>query len=210
MSQPSWTVRKAETPCGAAAAASGRWSNFELGRELGLDHRAGGTARPRHHLRQPVVGLRPEHDVHPRRARGDLGTLRLGDAARHGQHHAPARRLLLALEGAQAPELREQLLRSLLADVAGVEDDHVGRAWRLRRPVAQRRQHLGHASAVVDVHLAAPAPDEQPLAGRSCQHFAHGRKPDPIAPGRKAAPRSARQMRGEEPRVKRPGTPEAV
>jgi hypothetical protein len=51
-------VRKAETPC-AAAQASGKWSNFLLGREVGLDDGAGSAGGAGDHLRQAVVALRP-------------------------------------------------------------------------------------------------------------------------------------------------------
>ena len=49
-----------------------------------------GTRSPRHHLGQPVIGLRAQHDVDVRRARQDLGTLRLGDAAGDSQNHPAA------------------------------------------------------------------------------------------------------------------------
>ncbi len=100
---------------------------FLLDGEFGLDHRPRRPAGPRHHLRQPVIGLRPQHDIHPGRARGDLGALGLGDAAGDRQHQALARRLAVALDQPQPAELGEQLVRRLLPDVAGIEDDHVGR-----------------------------------------------------------------------------------
>jgi hypothetical protein len=62
---------------------------------------------------------------------------------------------------ADAAEVRKHLVRRLFADMAGVQDDHV-RAFRLfDRGIAQRRQHIGHAAAVIDVHLAAPGLDKQ-------------------------------------------------
>ena len=56
----------------------------------------------------------------------DLRALGLGDAAGDRDDHAPAAPLLGGLQAAQAAELGKHLLRRLLADVAGVEDHHVG------------------------------------------------------------------------------------
>ena len=83
-------VRKARTPWGAASL--GQKVELLLGRKIGIDHRSGlRRGRPRgDHLGQPVVGLRPEHDVHVGRAGQDFGALGLGDAAGDRQDHAPA------------------------------------------------------------------------------------------------------------------------
>ena len=55
----------------------------------------------------------------------------------------------------QAAQFGEHFLRGLLADVAGVEDDHGGIGRRLRRAIAQGRQDVRHAGGIVHVHLAA-------------------------------------------------------
>ena len=117
-----------------------------LGREIGLDHRAAGPRRPRHHLRQPVIGLRPQHDVDVGRARQDLGALGLRHAAGDGQDHASAVRRAPLLQPAQPAELGEHLLRRLVADMAGVEDHHVG-AVRHRRPARSRAAPAHRPSA---------------------------------------------------------------
>ncbi len=133
--------------------------------EIRIDHRPGGAGGLRHHLRQPMIGLRPEHDVHIGRAGQDFRAFRLGDAAGHRQDHLSARGGARIFQTTQAAELGEHLLGGFFADVAGVEDHHV-RAIRLRgRRVAQRRQHILHPGAVVHVHLAAPGDHVQPLAG---------------------------------------------
>ena len=109
-----------------------------------------------------MVGLRAQHNVHIGRAPTDLLALGLGDAARDGDHHGAA---ALGLHLAQAAEVGEHLLRRLLADVAGVEDDEVGILGCGRFHIAQRRQHIAHALAVIDVHLAAIGLDEDLLGG---------------------------------------------
>src|SRR5207248_3894102 len=60
-------------------------------------------------------------------------------------------------------KLGKHLLCRLVADVAGVEDDHVGAFRRRHGGIAQRRQHIRHPSAVVHVHLATPGDDVQAL-----------------------------------------------
>src|SRR5262249_42510979 len=63
------------------------------------------------------------------------------------------------LEHAHAAELRVELLRRLLADVTGVEDDEVG-ILRLRGlGEAFGRKHVRHTMGIVDVHLAAEGLD---------------------------------------------------
>jgi hypothetical protein len=64
------------------------------------------------------------------------------------------------------PDLGIDLFGRLLADMAGVEDHQVGVFRRRGRLVAFRGQQIGHALAVVDVHLAAIALDED-APGRS-------------------------------------------
>jgi len=52
--------------------------------------------------------------------------------------------------------------------VAGVQEPHVRLFHRIGRDIALRAQRLGHALAVIDVHLAAVGLDEQLLG------FGHG------------------------------------
>ena len=118
-------------------------------------------------LRQPVQGLRAEHQVHVGCALDDRLTLLRGHATAHADDHLIAAGLVPGLlEQAPAAELAEHLLLGLLADRAGVDQDHVG----LGRVVGQLQafmlgQHVGHARRVVLVHLAAVGLDEQ-LAAR--------------------------------------------
>ena len=108
-----------------------------------------------------MISLGAEHDIDMRGATQDLRTFRLGDAARHRDDQLAAALVPLRLQAAQPAELREQLLRRLLPDMAGIEDHHIGRLGPIGRGIAQRRQRLRHAGGVVDVHLAAVGLDEE-------------------------------------------------
>ena len=117
-------------------------------------------AGARNQLAQPMIALRPHHQVDRRRASQDLGTLGLGDAARNRDDRALARPRPLRLHLADAPQVGIDLLGRLLADMAGVEDDDVGVLGRIRHGEAVASQQLGHALGVVDVHLATERLDE--------------------------------------------------
>ena len=126
---------------------------LRLGREVGVDR--AGRARPRHELGQPVVGLGPHHEIDGGLARHDLRALGLRHAARDANPQVGVR----GLQPLEPAELGVDLLRGLLADVAGVQQDEVGVLGRIDRLIALGRQRLGHALAVVDVHLAAVGAD---------------------------------------------------
>src|SRR5690606_31530736 len=74
---------------------------------------------------------------------------------------------LAILQLAQPAKLVKGLLRGLFADVAGVDDDHVGAVRRLRRGIAERCQDIRHAGGIIDVHLATIGADEKFLRQRS-------------------------------------------
>src|SRR5690606_38272119 len=123
-------------------------------REFGFDD---GFACKRAHGQcgQPVQALRADDDVDRRRAADDLLAPGPRDATRDCDQHLTAFRRRLLLEDAQAAELRIDLLRRLLADVAGVQDDEVGVVGRGRLRIALARHRVRHTSGVVGVHLAA-------------------------------------------------------
>ena len=147
---------------------------FPIHREFGFDHRARSAGGTRHHFRQAVIGLRPQHNIHPGRAGGDFRPFRLGHTARHRNNHLPAARNLGL---PQAAKVREHLLGRFFADMAGIEDDHIGILRHFRWRIAKRRQHIRHARAVIDIHLAAPGADQKPLPGRGAGCISHGNKP---------------------------------
>ena len=111
-----------------------------------------------------MVRLRTDHDVDRRLALGDLLALGLRHAARHGDGEIPSRGAAFDLEVAHAAELGIDLLRSMLADMAGVQHHEVGLLRRRRQRIAERPQDVGHAVGVVDVHLAPVGADEHVLA----------------------------------------------
>src|SRR6185437_7610253 len=143
---------------------------------------AGGAARL-DQLRQTVQGLRAEHHVHIWRALDDCRAfLRCDATADADQQLRPG--LLQFLPAAQ---LREHLVLRLLADRAGVDQDHVGVAFVPRQLQTVRiGQHVGHARAVVFVHLAAVGFDEQ-LGG-------HGRGNSADGPSSLAQPPASSRM----------------
>ena len=141
--------------------AVGRRQMLELvlDRVVGLDDllAAAGAA---HHIGQPVIGLRADHQVDDGRAPQDLLAFGLRDAAGDADRHFAAGALARRLQLADAAELGIDLFGRLLADVAGVEQHQVGLVDRVGRDIAARGQRIAHALRVVDVHLAAIGLDE--------------------------------------------------
>jgi hypothetical protein len=103
-----------------------------------------------------VIGLRANDDAHRWCPRHDFLTLRLRYAACHrDQRHSPLFTAVLH----DAADVGIDLLGRLLADVARVEHDKIRRRAIGRRAHAFGGEQLGHALAVIDVHLAAEALD---------------------------------------------------
>ena len=125
------------------------------GREIDIQNHAAGAAQAGHHFRQAVIGLGPEDHVHVRCAAQDLLALGLGDAAGHAEDHAPAGPFPQLFQAAQPAEFGIHLLGGLLADVTGIQDDHVRPLRMVDRDEAEGRQDVRHAGGVVDVHLTA-------------------------------------------------------
>ncbi len=178
---------------------------FLFRREIGVDDRAGVPPihSPRgagHHLRQSMIGLRPQHDVDERRSRQDLRPLGLRDTTRHRQDHPPASRRARLLDQPQPAEFGKHLLRRAVANVAGVENDHVGVVRRPHRDIPQRRQHIRHSPAVIHVHLATPGDDVQTLGAHPLRSV-HRRRS--ARPRRKDPTRGAEGIIGIQGRVKR-------
>jgi hypothetical protein len=151
----------------AGAAALGQGGELRLGRHVGFGAALAGGGIG-NHFGQAVIGLRPDHDFHRRRARHDFLALGLGDAAGHrDQRHA-------AIVTAQAADIGIDLFGGLFADMAGVEHDQIGAIALGRGGHALGGEQFGHALAVIDVHLAAEALDVK-RPGDLCGH-----KPRPI------------------------------
>jgi hypothetical protein len=106
----------------------------------------------------------PERDVDLRVALEDPLALRLGVAAPDGDDEVR----VAALARARVAEVGGELRVGLLADRAGVEDEHVRLLLRRRLAEAERLEHALDPLAVVRVHLAAErgdvvAPHDRPI-----------------------------------------------
>jgi hypothetical protein len=88
------------------------------GRHVGID-RTAAARRLGDHRREPVIGLRADDEIYRRRPRLGFRALGLGYAAGERDHRPRAVHTL------EAANVRIGLFGSLLADVAGVEDDQV-------------------------------------------------------------------------------------
>ena len=138
-----------------------------LHRELRLD--LGSPFKPcaGDQIAQTMIALRADNEIHHRGASDDFAALGLGDAACHRNERLPALLLALGFEQTDATELGINLLRCLLANVAGVEDDHVGVLDGSRGQIARTAKSLADALRIIDVHLAAERLDEHLLG---CSH----------------------------------------
>src|SRR5262249_5356498 len=125
-----------------------------LDRKFGVDDRAltFGTGEQ---TGQAMIALRADDEIDRRRAPDDLLTFGLGDAARNGDGHAAPVARGSGFERADTAELGIDLVRGLLADVAGIKGDEIGVLELCRLGGALGRQHVRHTMGIVDVHLAA-------------------------------------------------------
>ena len=102
-----------------------------------------------------VIALRTDHDIDGRRAADDLRAFGLRDAAGDRDLHLAAIARGVILDDTQPSEFGIDLLGSLLANMAGVEDHQIRIIGAGRLDKALRRQRVHHALRIVDVHLAA-------------------------------------------------------
>ena len=124
-----------------------------LGRQFRIDDAA--ALRLRQQFRQAVIGLRADDEVDGRLAPLDLGAFGLRDAAGDDELGLASLRFALALQVAQLAELGIDLVRRPLADMAGIQQDEIGVVGRRSLDITLLAQDVGHALAVIDVHLAA-------------------------------------------------------
>ncbi|MGY3630616.1 hypothetical protein ACVWWI_007547 [Bradyrhizobium sp. USDA 3686] len=137
-----------------AGLGLGQEAELVLSREFGLDG-AAFIAGALQQLRQMMIALRSHHDVDRGCTAHDLLALGLCHAACDRDLHGTPVARGGVLGDAQAAELRIDLFRGLLADMAGVEDDEVGVISAGRLHESFRGQRVHHALGIVDVHLAA-------------------------------------------------------
>ena len=107
-------------------------------------------------LREVRDRPRPERDVDLRVEREQPVALRLGVAAADGDHGVRP----LPLLRCGVAEVRGELRVGLLADRAGVEDEHVGLVAARGLAETELLEHALDALRVVRVHLAAEGGDE--------------------------------------------------
>ncbi len=126
------------------------------GRRVGLvliedlddrDTGAVGLCEERRGVRQ-VVGA--EHDVHVTGPLDDEIPVLLGQAPSDRDLQVRAG----VLQGLEVPERPVELVVGVLADAAGVEDDHIGRSEIVGRFHALGREEAGDPLGIVLVHLA--------------------------------------------------------
>ena len=127
-----------------------------------------------HHIGQPVIGLGTDDEIDNGRPAQYLLALSLCDAAGNADQRLAALSLALGLDAADAAKLGIDLLGRLFANMAGVEKNEIGVLHRLGSDITLGGQRIGHALAVIDVHLAAIGLDED-LPGRTrfSDNFVH-------------------------------------
>ena len=107
-------------------------------------------------FRKPVIGLRPNHNIHPRRPAGDFFTFCLGNTA--GNRNRQAAALLVGrplLQLPQPAQFGKYLFRCLFTNMAGIQNDHIGIIDLIGRRIAKRCQNIGHAVRIINIHLTA-------------------------------------------------------
>ena len=121
-------------------------------RKAHVDLRPARSPQSLDHLREPMQGLRTEHQIHVRSARGDALALLAGHTTAHADDHVRPQ----LLERAPFAEQREHLFLGLLPHGAGVDQQHVRlrRIVRTGHPVG-RLEHIPHLAGIVLVHLTA-------------------------------------------------------
>ena len=119
----------------------------------------------RHQFGQAVIGLRTHHHIDDGGSAHDLAALGLGHAPGDGDGHLIAVGAL-KLHIAQAAKVGKQLLGGFFADMAGIDQDKIGLFGLFRQFIALRGQDIGHALAVIDIHLTAIGLDVQAFGAR--------------------------------------------
>jgi len=140
-----------------------------LDRVVGVDN-AFTAARAAKRVRQSMIGLRTDDDIDCRHPPGNLLTLGLGHTTGNPDHELPALGFARLLHIAQAAEGRIDLFGRLLADMAGVEENEIRLLHVLGGDIAFHGQRIGHATGIIDIHLAAIGLDED-LAARCVVRF---------------------------------------
>ena len=102
------------------------------------------------HCRQPVQGLRPEHQVHKRRTLAQGLAFLAGDTTADTDNDGG----IGVFQFAPLAQLGEDFLLGLFTNGAGIEQQHIrvfGRVGQLH--TVRSREHVHHLGGVVLVHL---------------------------------------------------------
>ena len=129
-----------------------------LGREIGINDAITPDCAigARYHFRQTMIGLRPEHHIDHRFATHQFRTFGLRNTTGNSDNHlVRAIGFLGFFVFTNTAKIGKDLLSSLFADVASIEDNHIGTCGIVDRLVTQRRQYVLHALAVINIHLTA-------------------------------------------------------
>jgi len=110
--------------------------------------------------------LRTDDQVDKRLALHDLGTFGLRHAARHTDFQIGVR----DFQPLHPAQFGIDFFSGFFADVTCVQQDHVGIFGRLCLHITVPAQRLGHAFAVVDIHLTTIGLDKQLFGGGHCGH----------------------------------------
>src|SRR5215469_690690 len=109
-----------------------------------------------------MIALRAYDEIDARRAAHDFCPLGLCDATSHRHDHATAALGLGRLQATDRAKLGIHLFGGFFPDVAGIEDNQVGVLRVLSRNKTMWPESVHHARRIVDIHLAAIGPDEDP------------------------------------------------
>ncbi len=116
-------------------------------------------------LRQAVIALRSDDDIHRLLPPENLRPLGLRDAARDDDLGLLPSLGTRRLERAQLAQFGEHLLAGALPYVAGIQHHKIGFFQMRGRGIALRRENIGHPLRIINIHLTAVRLHEQPAGG---------------------------------------------
>ena len=167
LSQPSCTVTKARDPAFADFVRRWRGEVIELafGGKIRVENRARGFGAAQK-LRQAMIALRPDDDIHGLLAPENLLALRPARRSprRRSWSACPAS-ARAALRARSLPNSENTFSAGALPDVAGVQDHKIGVFQMRGLGIAFRREDIGHPLRIIDIHLTAVRLHEQPAGG---------------------------------------------
>ena len=96
-----------------------------LDRKISIDDSmAGGGVRSGDKLRQAMIGLRADNNIHPRRTAADFLTFGLSNTSGHGDGHIAAGRASRSFQSRNRPN-GKHLLGSFFTNMTGIDNHHI-------------------------------------------------------------------------------------